>query len=172
MEVVTTSRLDARRRATASRPSQRPQRTQRPRRTLNEGALMSDGLFDPVDPEVERIARRVIGRAIAVHRVLGPGYKEPIYVGALCLELDARGLKFERERVVLVKYNDREVGRHRLDLLIEGVVIVECKVAECLKKVHTRQVTSYLKATKLRIGYLFNFNVDLLTNGGIKRVIL
>jgi len=128
--------------------------------------------FNSIPPEVEQVGRRVIGCGIAVHRVLGPGYKEPIYVEALCVEMDSRGLQFEREKPIVVRYKDREIGKHRLDLIVEGVLVIECKVAECLQRIHTRQVTSYLKATKLRLGYVFNFNVDVLTRGGIKRVIL
>jgi GxxExxY protein len=126
----------------------------------------------PIPPEIEQIGRRVIGCGIAVHRVLGPGFKEPIYVQALCLEMDSRGLTFEREKSIIVRYRDWDIPGQRLDLLVEGVVIVECKVAECLKKIHTRQVTSYLKTTRLRLGYVFNFNVDVLTKGGIKRIAL
>ena len=129
-------------------------------------------VFDSIPSEVERIGRMVIGCGIAVHRYLGPGYKEAIYVESMCLEMDSRGIKYEREKSILVFYRGKPVGSHRLDLLIEGVLILECKVAECLLKIHTRQVVSYLKATDLRLGYVFNFNVDVLTEGGIKRVVL
>jgi GxxExxY protein len=133
---------------------------------------MAVEIFESIPPEIERVGRRVIGSGIAVHSFFGPGYKEPIYVEAMCIEMDSRGLQFEREKLITVHYKGREVGRHRLDLLVEGVLILECKVAESLKKLHTRQVTSYLRATKLRLGYVFNFNVDVLTRGGIKRVVL
>lgn len=132
---------------------------------------MSSDAFEPISVEVEWVGRRVIGGAISVHRALGPGYKEAIYVEALCLELDSRGLRFEREKGVLVEYNGNVVGRHRLDLIVEDALVVECKVAESIQKVHTRQVTSYLKATSLRLGFIFNFNVDVLMNDGFKRVI-
>lgn len=128
-------------------------------------------IFEPIPPEVEKIGRMVIGCGIAVHRYFGPGYKEAIYVESMCLEMDSRGINYERETSILVYYKGRPVGSHRLDLLIEGALILECKVAECLLKVHTRQVVSYLKATDLRLGYVFNFNVDVLTEGGIKRVV-
>jgi GxxExxY protein len=133
---------------------------------------MVAGTFDEIPPETECIGRRVIGCAIEVHRKLGPGYKEPIYVEAFCLELDSEGLKFEREKSVSVFYKNIEVGKHRLDLLIEQLVVIECKAADSLLKLHSRQVTSYLRATNLRLGYVFNFNVDVLNEGGIKRVVL
>lgn len=133
---------------------------------------MSDVIYEPIPAEAEWVGRRVIGCAIKVHRILGPGYKEPIYVEALCLELDSAGLKFEREKSIVVHYNGTIVGKHRLDLLVGGLLVVECKVADAITKVHTRQVTSYLTATNLRLGFIFNFNVDVLMPGGFRRVIL
>ena len=86
--------------------------------------------FEPIPPEVEKIGRMVIGCGITVHRYFGPGYKEPIYVEGMCIEMDSRGIKFEREKTIVVYYKGKRVGTHRLDLLVEGVLIVECKVAE------------------------------------------
>jgi len=128
--------------------------------------------FDDIPAEAEWIGRRVIGCAIAVHRALGPGYKEAIYVEALCLEMESRGLAFERERPITVTYKGRDIPGQRLDLLVGGVLIVECKVAEAIARIHTRQVTSYLKTTGLRLGFVFNFNVDVLMKDGFKRVVL
>ena len=126
----------------------------------------------PLAADVEWVGRRVIGCAIAVHRVLGPGYKESIYVEATCLELDSRGLKFEREKPIIVKYKGREIPGQRLDLMVEGVLIIECKVLETIAPIHVRQVTSYLRTTGLRLGFIFNFNVDVLMPTGFKRVVL
>ncbi|HTM27682.1 MAG TPA: GxxExxY protein [Vicinamibacterales bacterium] len=127
-------------------------------------------IIEPIPAEVEWIGRRVIGSSIAVHRVLGPGYKESIYVEALCFELDSRGLKFEREKPITVVYKGREIPGQRLDLIVEGVLVVECKVAEAIITIHTRQVTSYLRTTGLRLGFIFNFNVDVLMPAGFRRV--
>lgn len=131
---------------------------------------MTDASFDPVPAEVEWTGRRVIGAAIAVHRELGPGYKEAIYVEALCLELDLRGLTFEREKPISVHYKEHEIPGQRLDLVVQGVLIVECKSVEAISSVHSRQVTSYLKTTGLRLGFIFNFNVDVLMPAGFKRI--
>ena len=125
-----------------------------------------------ISAETEWIGRRVIGCAIAVHRALGPGYKESIYVEALCIELNARGLKFEREKPITVVYAGHEIPGQRLDLLVEGVLVVECKVAEAIVAIHTRQVTSYLRTLGLRLGFVFNFNVAALMPDGFKRVAL
>ena len=133
---------------------------------------MSDQNFEPIPPEVEWVGRRVIGCAITVHRKLGPGYKEKIYVEALCLEMDTRQLKFEREKPITVIYDGHEIRGQRLDLVVGGALVVECKVAEAISKIYERQVISYLKTTRLRLGFIFNFNVDVLMPAGFKRVVL
>ena len=106
---------------------------------------MSEDQVEPIPADVEWIGRRVIGCAISVHRALGPGYKESIYVEALCIELNARELRFEREKPITVIYKGRAIPGQRLDLLVGGVLVVECKVAEAIAAIHTRQVTSYLR---------------------------
>jgi GxxExxY protein len=128
--------------------------------------------FEVIPAEVEWVGRRVIGSAICVHRDLGPGYKESIYVQAMCIEMDCRGLTFQREKPINVCYKGRDIPGQRLDLVIENVVIAECKVADAIIPVHTRQVRSYLKTTGLRLGLIFNFNVDVLMSQGFKRVVL
>jgi GxxExxY protein len=133
---------------------------------------MSASQFEPIPVDVEWIGRRVIGCAITVHRELGPGYKESIYVEALCLEMESRGLDFEREKPITVVYRGWEIPGQRVDVVVGGVLIVECKVADLIAKVHERQVTSYLKTTGLRLAFIFNFNVDVLMPGGFKRVVL
>lgn len=133
---------------------------------------MDDSDIEPIPATVEWIGRRVIGCAISVHRALGPGYKESIYVEALCIELHTRGLKFEREKPITVIYKDRPIPGQRLDLLVEGVLVVECKVADAIATIHTRQVTSYLKTLGVRLGFIFNFNVNVLMPDGFKRVAL
>ena len=131
---------------------------------------MSVEIFERIPAEVEWVGRRVISCAIAVHRAHGPGYRESIYVESMCIEMDSRGLKFEREKPLTVLYKGREIPGQRLDLLIEQVLIVECKVVDLIIPIHTRQVTSYLKTAKLRLGFIFNFNVDVLMPDGFKRV--
>ena len=121
-------------------------------------------------PETERVAHRIIGCAIDVHRVLGPGFKERIYVQAVCLELHSSGLRFEREKEVAVPYKGWQIPGHRVDLIVEGVVLVELKAVPKIRRLHARQIVSYLKATNLRLGLLINFNVQILKNG-IRRVV-
>ena len=129
-------------------------------------------LRDSSLPEkVEQVGHKIIGCAIEVHRRLGPGFKERIYSEALCLEMDATGLSFEREKAIIVRYRQWEIHGQRLDLVVAGLVIVEIMAVPRLKELHRRQVVSYLKATHLQLGLLLNFNVSVLRSG-IRRVIL
>lgn len=120
---------------------------------------------------VDQLARTVIGAAIEVHRHLGPGFLESVYEEAMAVELELRGIAFERQKPVPVHYKGRDVGDGRIDLLVEKDVIVELKSADTLAPIHIAQVISYLKATTLPLGVLINFNVPILRSG-IRRVVL
>jgi len=87
-------------------------------------------------------------------------------------ELDDRGLEFEREKPIFVSYRDRQIPGQRIDLVVGDVLIVECKSTDAIAKIYTRQITSYLKTTGLRLGFIFNFNVDVLMPAGFKRVVV
>jgi len=95
---------------------------------------------------------------IRVHRVLGPGFLEVIYRRALLVELREQRLIVKTEVEVPVYYGGHEVGRHRLDLLVEGCLILELKAVESLCPVHYAQVRSYLKASRLKCALLINFS--------------
>jgi len=119
----------------------------------------------------ERAMHEAIGCAIAVHRELGPGFLESIYRKAMYLELEARGLTFERERPVRVVYRGVEIPGQRVDLIIEGLIVVELKSVAQLAGVHRAQLISYLRTTGLRGGLLINFDVRVLKDG-IQRIVL
>ncbi|KPL05528.1 GxxExxY protein [candidate division BRC1 bacterium SM23_51] len=121
--------------------------------------------------ELDCLARAVIGAAIEVHRVLGPGYLESVYEQALCVELDLRGVPYSRQSEVGIDYKGKIVGESKLDLLVGDAIVVELKAVEQLAPVHSAQVISYLKATGLQLGLLVNFNVPVLKDG-LKRIIL
>ncbi len=87
------------------------------------------------------------------------------------LELEARRLRFETEKAIYVVYRDWNIPGQRVDLIVEGVVLVELKSVRRLRNIHRSQALSYLKTTQLRLGLLINFHVPLLRNG-IRRVIL
>lgn len=122
------------------------------------------------DDETECLARSVIGAAIEVHSILGPGYLESIYEEALGKELMQRNINFDRQKIIAVRYKGFQVGESRLDFLIKDKLIVELKAVESLAAIHTAQVLSYLKLTGLNLGLIINFNVVSLRNG-IKRII-
>ena len=121
--------------------------------------------------EPDELTYAVIGAAIEVHRILGPGFLEAVYEDAICIELSDRGITFDRQTPVPILYKGRSIGDHRLDLLIERRLVVELKAVDALQRIHTAQVISYLKATKLHTGLLINFNSDVLRDG-IKRISL
>lgn len=113
----------------------------------------------------------VIGAAMEVHRVMGPGFLEAVYQNCLAQELRMRGIPFHPKKPVPVTYKGYQVGRGQLDFLVNDVLIVELKAVEKLAPIHEAQVISYLKMTKLPLALLINFNVPLLKDG-IRRIIL
>jgi GxxExxY protein len=126
---------------------------------------------NPIPPAVEATVKACIGAAIVVHRELGPGYREVIYRRAYCLELDSRGIRFECEKAVLVKYRDWLIPGQRLDLVVDDSVIIEIKSVPRLLRRHERQILSYLKTTGYRVRLLMNFDAKLLRDG-LKRKVL
>ena len=115
---------------------------------------------------------RIIGAAIEVHRVLGPGLLESLYEDAFCYELYERGIAHERQKRILVDYKGRKLGNLVADVVVQGQVIVELKSVEQLAPIHITQMLTYLKVTNIRRGLLFNFNVRTLFPDGVKRYIL
>jgi GxxExxY protein len=120
--------------------------------------------------ELDRLAYNVIGAAIEVHRVLGPGHPESAYEKAMCIELELRGIPFSKQVAYDLKFKGRVVGEGRIDLLIASDVIVELKACEALAPIHAAQLLSYLRATGKKLGLLINFNVAILRDG-VKREI-
>lgn len=115
------------------------------------------------------LSGRVIGAAIEVHRTLGPGFLESVYESALCVELEARRIPFTRQVLVELGYKGHAVGEGRIDLVVDGDLIVELKAVEKLLPLHELQVLSYLKVTGRPLGLLINFNVEVLARG-VRRV--
>jgi GxxExxY protein len=124
-----------------------------------------------LSPAEEKVMTRAIGCGIAVHRVLGPGFKECIYHQALRLELESQGLRFESDKDILVKYKEWSIPGQRIDLIVERLVLVELKAVPKLREFHRDQVISYLKTTGLRAGLLLNFHAPVL-KAGLRRIVL
>jgi GxxExxY protein len=119
--------------------------------------------------EFEALSGQILEVAVDVHRILGPGFLESVYENALVVALNHRGIRFERQYEVRVWFEEQEVGVHRLDLLVDGQIVVEIKAVKALDDVHFAQLRSYLKATGLHVGLLLNFNAPILV---AKRVVL
>lgn len=119
----------------------------------------------------EEYTRRIIGCAIEVHRVLGPGLLEEIYERALEEELKANGFSVCHQLEIPIIYKGKALGHGlRLDLLVDNLVIIELKSVCEVLPVHYKQLLTYLRLTKIKLGFIINFNEEWLKDG-IHRVI-
>ena len=118
--------------------------------------------------EHEALTERIIKCAIEVHKRLGPGFLESIYENAFMIELQKENLQVERQREVIVKYDGVEVGKHRLDLIVDDTIVVELKAARSIEDIHFAIVKSYLKALGKEHGLIINFSQKVVQ---VKRVI-
>jgi GxxExxY protein len=126
-----------------------------------------------MEPEINSLTERIIGAAVEVHKILGPGLLESAYQRALAHELKLRGLSFEEQKLCAVQYKDLLIeDAYRLDFLVGEKVVVELKTVDELLAVHDAQVLTYLRFSACRIGLLFNFRTTLLTKHGLHRLIL
>jgi GxxExxY protein len=121
---------------------------------------------------VNELTDAIIGSAIEVHKVLGPGLLEAPYEACICRELKLKGIPFERQKLLPVIYKGEllDVG-YRIDILVANLVVVEIKSVEELLPVHEAQLLTYLKLGGWQVGLLINFNVALLKNGIRRRVL-
>ena len=118
------------------------------------------------------LTEQIIGAAIQVHRALGPGLLESAYEACLYYELVTRRLTVERQKALPLVYADVELDcAYRMDLVIEDSVLVEVKSVAKLDRMHEAQMISYLKISKKCVGLLINFNVKMLAQGGIRRLV-
>ena len=118
--------------------------------------------------KLDDLNHRIIGVAIDVHKKLGPGFQEKIYEEALLKEFQKSGIGYEKQKVVRVDYNGVNLGNQRIDLLVDGEVIVEIKACNKIIPLFRDQVISYLKTTDKRLGLILNFGRSKLE---IKRVV-
>ena len=121
--------------------------------------------------ENDVLTQKIIGAAIEVHKTLGPGLLESIYEEALCHEFDLRGISYRRQVEIDVIYKAKVIKGQRIDVLVVEEVIVEIKSLSRLPEVSMAQTLSYLKATGLKRGLIFNFGSKMLREG-IKRISL
>ncbi|MDR0307350.1 MAG: GxxExxY protein [Chitinispirillales bacterium] len=103
------------------------------------------------------LTSKIIGCAMAVHKVLGNGFQEVIYQRALAIEFGLVGIRFQREFEMPVYYKEKRIGTRRVDFLVEEIISVELKAATNLEDRHFAQAINYLEAYNLEIGLLINF---------------
>ena len=127
--------------------------------------------YSNLDSTTEARITEVIDCGFVIHRDVGPGFMEPLYSNAMCVELRTRNIPFEREKVVTVKYRDEPVGIHRLDFVIWECIVVELKAVKALEPAHHAQIMAYMKASRIRVGLLMNFCAATFKEG-TKRIVL
>ncbi len=121
--------------------------------------------------KLNALTEAIIGAAMAVHSELGPGLLESAYERCLGIELEERGLRVERQKILPLTYRGIELEfGYRLDLLVDEKVVVEVKTVEALAPIHGTQLLSYLRLSGCHVGLLLNFNVASLRDG-IQRVV-
>jgi GxxExxY protein len=120
----------------------------------------------------EELSGQIRGAAIEVHRELGPGLLESAYEECLCYELRSRGIAYDRQLELPVKYKGLQLDcGYRIDVLVEKKIVLELKSVESLLAIHEAQLMTYLKLSGCKLGMLMNFNVVLMKDG-MKRIVL
>ena len=118
------------------------------------------------------ITEKIIGGAIQVHKILGPGMLESVYENCLASELKRLNLKFEKQKSIPIVYKDLKLDcGYRIDMLVEDRILLELKSIEAITNVHIAQLLTYMRFANADIGFLINFNVTKLKNG-IHRFVL
>ena len=117
----------------------------------------------------EELTYAIIGAAMEVHRILGSGFIEAVYEAALTMELRARGIAFERQVALQVKYKGAIIGDYRADFVVDKKIIIELKAIKQLSSVEEAQLMNYLKATGIEVGLLLNFGAKSLEH--VRRVL-
>ena len=122
--------------------------------------------------DINKLTSEVIGAAIEVHKILGPGLLESAYEECLCHEFGLRAMPYERQKALPIEYKGVRLDcGYRLDVVVANMLILELKACESIEPIHEAQLLTYLKLTGIKIGLLFNFNVPVLKEG-IKRLAL
>jgi GxxExxY protein len=118
------------------------------------------------------LTSQIIGAAIEVHRELGPGLLESAYQACLARELALREIPFEQEKPLPISYKGTRLDcGYRLDFLVDNKTVVELKIVDSIQPVHEAQLLTYLRITGCRVGLLINFDVRVLRNGIVRRVL-
>lgn len=117
------------------------------------------------------LSQQIIGAAIEVHRELGPGLLESAYEERLCHEFSLRGLRFQRQIELPVRYKELQLNcGYRMDLLVEEKIVLELKCVEAIAPIHKAQLLTYLRLSHNAVGLLLNFNVAVMKDGILRIV--
>ena len=129
--------------------------------------------YEPISDELERIGKAIVDSAYRVHKELGPGLLESVYEECMIYDLRQKGLQVDEQIYVPIEFDGQILKQNklRIDLLVEGEVIVENKAVLEMNPLFESQILTYLKLSRKRLGYLINFNVPLIKNG-IKRFVV
>ena len=120
----------------------------------------------------EELSEKVIGAAIEVHRVLGPGLLESAYEACLHHELVSRRLSCARQVPLPIQYKGLAIdAAYQIDLIVEGCIILELKSVKLIEPIHEAQVLTYMRLAGIQVGLLMNFNVTVMKNGIMRRVL-
>ena len=116
--------------------------------------------------DLNQLSSKVVGAAIEVHKELGPGLLESTYEECLCHELGIRGLRFDRQVILPIKYKGQELDcGYRIDVFVEQSIILELKAVDTVLPIHKAQLLTYLKLSNIQLGLMLNFNVPLMRDG-------
>lgn len=120
----------------------------------------------------EGLTEQILGAAIEVHKVLGPGLMESAYEECLCHEMNLRGLPFERQMTVPVSYKGINLDcGYKLDLLVADTVVLELKCVERITSIHEAQLLTYMRLLNKPVGFIINFNVPVMRAGIVRKVL-
>ncbi len=118
---------------------------------------------------INELSGIVIGAAIEVHKVLGPGLLESAYENCLCHELQIKNVIFERQKPLPVTYKGVNLDYgYRLDVVVQGMLVLEVKACDKIERIHQAQLLTYLKLSGLSLGLLLNFNVPVMRDGIVR----
>jgi len=121
--------------------------------------------------KINQLTGEVIGAAIEVHKYLGPGLLESAYEECLCHELGLKGISYERQKPLPINYKQVKLDfSYRLDVVVEGKIILELKSCEKIEDIFKAQLLTYLKLSGLKLGLILNFNVPIMKEGIVRVV--
>lgn len=128
--------------------------------------------YNDLPADLDELSRQVVDSFFSAHKELGPGLLEKIYEDALVSEFEDRKISFERQKFVPVFYKGKKLSSdYRVDLLVNGQIVIELKTVDRIIPVHEAQIMSYMKLSQAPLGFIVNFNAVLIKDG-IKRVVL